>query len=488
MRSSRWSQQEASLIPPISELNYDAMTQLCFFRGVVRCVVALSSVRFPCQWPFSRIIGLSCPKANSVALRRRLTRRGQRHTPLACVAIVMKHRPRVHRAYRLWRRSTLFFRFAFEVAPNRPPAPPPLQLQTHTQGASIKHSLPKAASLLPFFSTMKVLEVLCGLFLPFVGSRGTVRLAAANADPTLENVDPISDKCWVFMHLQKCGGSTVKEILHDSWGHRFFIYDSERWKLGDDFLHTFGNKLTAGKQWNVMTGGYTEALRRSSGVDEKCRWFTLFRHPISRMVSAYYYCKELPGDVACASQVVKARDVDLTTFAKHWGNFAMRQFALSLVPADEVMEYSKTDAVREKLPAEIEEVRKIPGWYLLKMYLDDQARTSEYVEIADVAMYEMMQPVQDVLRDRYTVGILEEFDTTLSLFDAALDMPEVDWHKQYGSAGKVNVDNVYSQQKAASLVEAWTNSEIKKYMQLDLVLYEHAVDVFHEQARAYGLE
>ena len=341
----------------------------------------------------------------------------------------------------------------------------------------------------PSFPTMRLLRLLCGIFLLLLSCRdGTVRSAAADATPTLESVVPISDKCWIFMHLQKCGGSTVKEILHKSWGPRYFIYDSERWKMGDNFLQAFGKKLTDGEQWNVMTGGYPEALRRSTAVDEKCQWFTMFRHPISRMVSAYYYCKEAPGDIACASEVMRARDVDLATFAKHWGNFAMRQFALSLVPADDVMEYSRTDAVRKKLPEEIEEVRKVPGWYLLKLYLDDQARMSEYVEIPDVAMYEMLQPVQDLLRDRYTVGILEEFNTTLSLFDAALDMPEVDWHKQYVSEGSKNVDRMYSKQKAASLVEAWTNSDIKKYMQLDLVLYEHAVDVFHQQARAYGLE
>ena len=50
------------------------------------------------------------------------------------------------------------------------------------------------------------------------------------------------------------------------------------------------------------------------------------------------------------------------------------------------------------------------------------------------------------------------------------------------------MDLQFSEEKAASLAEAWTNSEIKKYMQLDLLLYEHAVDVFHEQSRAYGLE
>lgn len=146
-----------------------------------------------------------------------------------------------------------------------------------------------------------------------------------------------SGGCWIFMHLQKCGGSTVKKMLQDRWGSRYFVYDSMRWKFGDEFSRGFGEKLARGDDWNVMAGGYPEALRRTAAVDASCRFFTVFRHPISRLVSAYFYCQILEDDVACASNIVRARDVDLLTFAKHWSNFAVRQFALSMVPADDVM-------------------------------------------------------------------------------------------------------------------------------------------------------
>ena len=335
---------------------------------------------------------------------------------------------------------------------------------------------------------MKVLRLLCGILLPLLDSRGTTRPAAADAVPTIEASVPITDKCWIFMHLQKCGGSTVKDILRGIYSKKFSIYDSFQWQQGGAHLQNVANKLPGGESWNVIAGGYPEALSHSSIVDEKCQWFTLFRHPVSRMVSAFYYCRKSPFDTACASYVVNARHVDLITFAKHWGNFAMRQFALGIVPVDDVLEYAQTDAARDALPPDSDKARKISGWYLLKLYLDDQARTSEYADIPDVAMYEMLQPVQDILRDRYTVGILENFNTTLSLFDVALSMPGVDWHKEFEDEGARNVDKRFSKDEAASLAEAWTNSDIKKYMQLDLVLYEHAVDVFHKQAQAYGLE
>ncbi len=149
---------------------------------------------------------------------------------------------------------------------------------------------------------------------------------------------PTTDQCWIFMHLQKSGGSTIKAMLKDNWGSEYFIYDSMRWKLGDKFSLEFAERLATGVPYKVMAGGYPEALGRSPSVDSACRFFTMFRHPISRMVSAYFYCRVAPRDVACASEIVRARDVDLLTFAKHWSNFAVRQFALRFVPADDVLE------------------------------------------------------------------------------------------------------------------------------------------------------
>ncbi len=95
---------------------------------------------------------------------------------------------------------------------------------------------------------------------------------------------------------------------------------------------------------------------------------------------------------------------------------------------------------------------------------------------------------QALLSDGYAaVGLLEEFNTTLSLFDAALGMPGMDWHQEFEETG--GAQNVMGSKlkKADVLEQAWTDPELKRYMQLDLLLYEHAVDVFHQQARSHGL-
>lgn len=95
---------------------------------------------------------------------------------------------------------------------------------------------------------------------------------------------------------------------------------------------------------------------------------------------------------------------------------------------------------------------------------------------------------KELIKHGYTaVGILEEWNTTLALYDTALDMPGMDWKTWYAKDGKQNVNVMYEELKARTLEKAWTDPELKKYLQLDLLLYEHAVDVFNEQARSHGV-
>ncbi|CAM9600136.1 unnamed protein product [Ectocarpus fasciculatus] len=106
----------------------------------------------------------------------------------------------------------------------------------------------------------------------------------------------------------------------------------------------------------------------------------------------------------------------------------------------------------------------------------------------DAPLYALLQPAMDLITHGYVaVGILEKWNTTLQLFDHALEMPGVHWGAQFAFSGRKNVDNMNKQLEEETLQQAWTDSELKKYMRLDLLLYEHAVDVFHQQARMHGL-
>ena len=70
----------------------------------------------------------------------------------------------------------------------------------------------------------------------------------------------------------------------------------------------------------------------------------------------------------------------------------------------------------------------------------------------------------------------------MELFDYELDMPLVNWKYEYNLQGLAN-KNKYDEEKKISIMEAFSNEnhEIYKYMELDILLYKHAVDVFNRQ-------
>ena len=284
-------------------------------------------------------------------------------------------------------------------------------------------------------------------------------------------------KCWMYMHMPKSGGTTVIRMLQKNWGDRLFLYGSGQWARGDKSLRLYADKFKyefENGRKNVIVGSYIDAFENYD-IGEMCQRFTVFRNPISRMVSAYYYCKVNGRDSLCATEVVSARDVDLLTFAKHWGNFAMRQFLISSVSYDDVLEYSNNNSIQYNAQS----------WYKMKKYMES-TQMSGY-NIPEMAMYDMIQPVQDLISEKYVVGILEDFNSTMSLFDKELHMPVVDWSTEYNNQGLVNSNTKFDVEKKIALMDAHTSSEIKKYMQVDIILYEHAVSVFNAQVKANGI-
>jgi len=299
-------------------------------------------------------------------------------------------------------------------------------------------------------------------------------IVCVDGKPHIRSSSSESDKCWMFMHLQKSGGSTVKTIINDTWKSKSNLYDSVQWKYGESFNKGYSNNIPY--KWNVIEGGYVESLR---GVvtEKNCKWFTVFRDPVSRLVSAYEYCKKASKDQTCASNVHNARDLDIVSFAKHWGNYALRQFVLNMVSWDTVIDHLTSESGRNLTQ---EYISESSGWYLMKLYLEDIGGDS------GEALSDFLQPVKDLLDTEYSaVGILEKFDETLTLFNEALDMPSMDWHEKFEEDGKKNVHHT---SVTDIMREAMDSSEIMEYLRLDILLYEHAVEVFNRQAVWYGIE
>lgn len=216
-----------------------------------------------------------------------------------------------------------------------------------------------------------------------------------------------------------------------------------------------------------------------------------FSSPIPRLVSAYFYCKKSPGDGLCASRVFKAEDNSLLAFAEHWGNFGLRQFSLAFVMPEDMLASPQDDRCRGD-----REDNRCPGWYRLKLYLESlhadaqaEGSTLESKALKDMAMYKLLQPAEELLSKQYTaVGILEKWEATMLLFNDALQLPGYDWPTGFHQIGKKNGDGTFHTQEEEALVRAWTDPELKKYLWLDLLLYDHAVSVHNRQVAQYGLD
>lgn len=280
--------------------------------------------------------------------------------------------------------------------------------------------------------------------------------------------------------MNKSGGTTVKYLLQpwiDSNGIRLGLYDSPQWKMGAAFAEKFVRANVT-----LTWGGYVEGLRRH-GAGTKCRWFTVFRHPMTRVVSAFYYCQDRP-DVLCANLERHANMTDFQSFAEHWSNFGLRQFAMGMVLPDMVTAFPPAQECVRKDP-------RCPGWYMLKMFLDARHSnaTGGVGDIPDASMMRnMLQPAQEILRDKYAaVGILEKYDSTLRLFNAALEMPDFDWVQAYKTIGSKNRDGKNRKRERDTVQEALTNPAVKRFISLDLLLYEHALEVNAAQLKQYGI-
>ena len=295
--------------------------------------------------------------------------------------------------------------------------------------------------------------------------------------PILKKGEYTGGTCWIYNHMPKAGGTTIIGMMTNTWGDRVAHWGSGNWKLGEErmdrFAEYFMDEFEQGTK-NMIVGETIEALERTS-LGNKCQKFTVFREPVSRMVSAYYYCKKYQHDELCGTKTLNARDVDLLTFAKHWGNFSMRQFVLSFISPDIILKY--TDHFGPEMDP----------WYKIKEYMESIG--SNVDPIPEFELFQYLQPVEDIIRESYVVGLMEDFNSTMSLFDKALGIPKevLTWSDEYKKQGVLNSNKRSDKMKIPAMAQSSVDSEIKKYLQIDILLYEHVISIFKHQLREYNL-
>ena len=119
-----------------------------------------------------------------------------------------------------------------------------------------------------------------GLIVLILGAVFSPSTAAASERPQFTTEDegpaPHTQKCWVFSHMNKSGGSAIKEMM-EPWVRTQTnkgvarLYDNKQWKAGVAVAEKFA-------RYNItlIWGAYTEGLR-AYGAQHDCKWFTMFR-------------------------------------------------------------------------------------------------------------------------------------------------------------------------------------------------------------------
>lgn len=148
-------------------------------------------------------------------------------------------------------------------------------------------------------------------------------------------------------------------------------------------------------------------------------------------------------------------------------------------------------------PAALEFDFSTTRWYIVKSYLQstqrqipDQVLKNPSTDLTDEqSLYQLLTPALEIISSKYAaVGILEEMTTSMRLFNSALGMNNFNWTVALQRAGHSNSDKRLKDEEHAAVREALTDPAIIKFVSLDIILYEHAVNVYKRQLREYGLD
>ncbi len=246
---------------------------------------------------------------------------------------------------------------------------------------------------------------------------------AKNTQPTREGL--------IFLHIWKAGGSTLNDIIERQYaGESIFTTNGARY---EESMAEFQNlPSTERAAFRVLKGhmyfGMHEYFFRP------CRYITMLRDPVSRVISDYYYIWETPHH--------------------NFYDFVVNQEKMSLQSFVSREDSPLYDNVQTRLLSGI-------AW---------QVKFGE-------AKPDMLALAKENIDKHFAVvGLTERFDETLILCQLAFNWKMPFYTKR----------NVTQKKADSSNMDAETLEVIRQYNALDIELYEYAQKRFEQQIQSYG--
>lgn len=285
--------------------------------------------------------------------------------------------------------------------------------------------------------------------------------------------------CWIMHRMPKAGSTTTYKML-------------ETWANEDNIVLEHVRDLPGEREKNMpffqdghydVISSFSAPGMMSLGLGMNCKWFTMLRHPAPRLVSAYLYCKSIDHDVICGKQGFDFRNGSFIEFAKFWSNFTMRQFVLAFVKAEDILASPSV----QKLNPNLYGLFKVPA-YTEELFTNRTISLGgdPTFGIHDIGMMKFLEPAMEILESYAAVGIMEHFDESMKLYDAALGLPGMEWEKRNTKVYNTVRKPVASYQDELLNI-ALTDPRIREYMWLDLVLYDYAKSLFEKSLVEYDI-
>lgn len=240
----------------------------------------------------------------------------------------------------------------------------------------------------------------------------------------------------IFLHVQKCGGTTLRNIIARNYEHTININDWEHkagWKLIDRFDEMSQEEQQVRtallQQYQAIVGHAPFGLHTL--LDRPYTYITMLREPVDRLVSLYEYWRGSSHD----SKIGKTLEEFCTTVRFGW------------IPKDNHM------------------VRVFNGSDGMKIPYG--AITKEHVEIA-----------KHNLSQCAFVGLTEEFDESLARLQAMFGWKNISYKSD-------NVNRARSNRNIDVDIDNATRAALEDRVCFDKEIYEYARECFTKDASVF---
>ena len=235
----------------------------------------------------------------------------------------------------------------------------------------------------------------------------------------------------------------------------------------------FDNLQNAYNGW-VLSMAEVYPFRR-----ERCAWLSSFREPYDRLVSSLLYCRlndVTRSDPLCGTEFLDARNATIRSWAKHWGNYLMRD--LLLFPP----------LLRSTHPNPLPPMPTTgPVWHHLKKVLGDRAEghTSEgRVNMHRIVSHLLNNSIYDAFL------LYERWNESVEILNYVLPLHGISWSDQLAKHAithstpipRTHAASVSSSRSESSrrdrdaLVTAARNDpEVTRSIAADIFIYAHGV-------------